>query len=86
MKPFLSCLSFEYLEHNQPWGQEPLTDKILDLVRRFTGLKSMCDLLSSIWLSVAWYNLCDICYFMFFIVFTTYETISKLMLFLKLVI
>ncbi|MFS7975090.1 hypothetical protein Hanom_Chr10g00876371 [Helianthus anomalus] len=50
-----SCLSFEYLEHNQPWGQEPLTDKILDPVRRFTGLKSMCDLLSSIWLSVAWY-------------------------------
>ncbi|KAJ0593983.1 hypothetical protein HanHA300_Chr03g0103521 [Helianthus annuus] len=52
-----SCLSFEYLECNQPWGWEPLTGKILDLVRRFTELKSMksCALFSSSWLSVAWY-------------------------------
>ncbi|MFS7911422.1 hypothetical protein Hanom_Chr02g00117891 [Helianthus anomalus] len=46
-----SCLSFEYLECNQPWGWEPLTNKILDLVRRFTELK----LFSSSWLSVGWY-------------------------------
>ncbi|KAK9060025.1 hypothetical protein SSX86_020729 [Deinandra increscens subsp. villosa] len=56
MKP-QSCLSFEYLEHSQPWGREPLTDKILDLARCFPELKSVrsCDLLSSSWLSVAWY-------------------------------
>ncbi|KAD0618060.1 hypothetical protein E3N88_43975 [Mikania micrantha] len=52
-----SCLSFEYFERNQPWGREPLTDKILDLACCFPELKSMksCDLLSSSWLSVAWY-------------------------------
>ncbi|PWA41651.1 hypothetical protein CTI12_AA524380 [Artemisia annua] len=51
------CLLFEYLERNQPWGREPLTDKILDLARRFPELKSLrsCDLLPSSWLSVAWY-------------------------------
>ncbi|GJY12454.1 hypothetical protein Tco_0381763 [Tanacetum coccineum] len=51
------CLSFEYMEHNQPWGREPLTDKILDLARCFPELKSIksCDLLPSSWLSVAWY-------------------------------
>ncbi|XP_023762811.1 uncharacterized protein LOC111911254 [Lactuca sativa] len=50
-------LSFEYLERNQPWGREPLTDKILDLARKFPELKNMksCDLLPSSWLSVAWY-------------------------------
>nr|XP_043613394.1 uncharacterized protein LOC122585329 isoform X2 [Erigeron canadensis] len=52
-----SCLSFEYLERSQPWGREPLTDKILDLARCFPELKSVrsCDLLPSSWLSVAWY-------------------------------
>ncbi|KAL8218628.1 hypothetical protein R6Q57_022001 [Mikania cordata] len=52
-----SCLSFEYFERNQPWGREPLTDKILDLACCFPELKNMksCDLLSSSWLSVAWY-------------------------------
>ncbi|XP_076938357.1 uncharacterized protein LOC143606483 [Bidens hawaiensis] len=52
-----SCLTFEYLERNQPWGREPLTDKILDLARCFPELKSVksCDLLASSWLSVAWY-------------------------------
>ncbi|KVI05385.1 uncharacterized protein LOC112525334 [Cynara cardunculus var. scolymus] len=52
-----SCLSFEYLERNQPWGREPLADKILDLARCFPELKSRrsCDLLPSSWLSVAWY-------------------------------
>ncbi|PWA57228.1 NB-ARC domains-containing protein [Artemisia annua] len=51
------CLSFEYMEHNQPWGREPLTDKILDLARCFPELKSIksCDLLPSSWLSVAWH-------------------------------
>ncbi|KAI3729438.1 hypothetical protein L6452_18096 [Arctium lappa] len=51
------CLLFEYLERNQPWGREPLTDKILDLARCFPELKSLrsCDLLPSSWLSVAWY-------------------------------
>lgn len=52
-----SCLSFEYLERNQPWGREPLTDKILDLACCFPELKSTrsCDLLPTSWLSVAWY-------------------------------
>ncbi|XP_071687239.1 uncharacterized protein [Rutidosis leptorrhynchoides] len=52
-----SCLLFEYLERNQPWGREPLTDKILDLAICFPELKtvSSCDLLPSSWLSVAWY-------------------------------
>ncbi|XP_076956013.1 uncharacterized protein LOC143631035 isoform X1 [Bidens hawaiensis] len=56
MKP-QSCLSFEYLERSQPWGREPLTDKILDLACYYPELKSMrsCDLLPSSWLSVAWY-------------------------------
>lgn len=50
-------LLFEYLERNQPWGREPLTDKIFDLARCFPELNSLrsCDLLSSSWLSVAWY-------------------------------
>ncbi|KAL4569370.1 hypothetical protein LXL04_025006 [Taraxacum kok-saghyz] len=52
-----SSLLFEYMEQNQPWGREPLTDKILDLARCFPELKSLrsCDLLPSSWLSVAWY-------------------------------
>ncbi|KAL4574500.1 hypothetical protein LXL04_021332 [Taraxacum kok-saghyz] len=52
-----SSLVFEYLERNQPWGREPLTDKILDLARHFPELKNIksCDLLPSSWLSVAWY-------------------------------
>nr|XP_043640254.1 uncharacterized protein LOC122611309 [Erigeron canadensis] len=51
------CLLFEYLERNQPWGREPLTDKILDLAHHFPDLKTLrsCDLLPSSWLSVAWY-------------------------------
>ncbi|KAL7605915.1 hypothetical protein Lser_V15G20339 [Lactuca serriola] len=52
-----SCLIFEYMEHSQPLGREPLCDKILDLAQRFPELKSLrsCDLLPSSWLSVAWY-------------------------------
>ncbi|XP_057529213.1 uncharacterized protein LOC130807858 isoform X1 [Amaranthus tricolor] len=51
------CLLFEYLEHDQPYGREPLADKISDLALRFPELKSLrsCDLLASSWLSVAWY-------------------------------
>ncbi|KAK9064570.1 hypothetical protein SSX86_015952 [Deinandra increscens subsp. villosa] len=51
------CLLFEYMERNQPWGREPLADKILDLARSFPELKSLrsCDVLPSSWLSVAWY-------------------------------
>nr|KAJ0223345.1 hypothetical protein LSAT_V11C200057860 [Lactuca sativa] len=52
-----SCLIFEYMEHSQPLGREPLCDKILDLAQRFPELKSLrsYDLLPSSWLSVAWY-------------------------------
>ncbi|XP_052623096.1 uncharacterized protein LOC122196838 [Lactuca sativa] len=52
-----SCSIFEYMEHSQPLGREPLCDKILDLAQRFPELKSLrsCDLLPSSWLSVAWY-------------------------------
>ncbi|KAI7997646.1 hypothetical protein LOK49_LG10G00772 [Camellia lanceoleosa] len=51
------CLLFEYFERGQPYGREPLADKILDLARRFPELKILrsCDLLSSSWISVAWY-------------------------------
>ncbi|XP_057477518.1 uncharacterized protein LOC130765194 isoform X1 [Actinidia eriantha] len=51
------CLLFEYLAQDQPYGREPLADKILDLARRFPELKTLrsCDLLSSSWISVAWY-------------------------------
>ncbi|KAJ0632649.1 hypothetical protein HanLR1_Chr17g0667511 [Helianthus annuus] len=48
------CLLFEYMERNQPWGREPLADKILDLARCFPELKRLrsCDLLPSSWFSV----------------------------------
>ncbi|CAL5350213.1 unnamed protein product [Camellia sinensis] len=51
------CLLFEYLERGQPYGREPLADKILDLARCFPELKTLrsCDLLSTSWISVAWY-------------------------------
>nr|XP_016515563.1 PREDICTED: uncharacterized protein LOC107832260 isoform X1 [Nicotiana tabacum] len=51
------ALLFEYLEHGQPYGCEPLADKISDLAQRFPELKTMrsCDLLPSSWISVAWY-------------------------------
>lgn len=51
------CLLFEYFEHDLPYCREPLADKISDLALRFPELKSLrsCDLLSSSWLSVAWY-------------------------------
>ncbi|XP_065881163.1 uncharacterized protein [Euphorbia lathyris] len=51
------CLLFEYLERDPPYSREPLADKISDLTSRFPGLKTLrsCDLLSSSWISVAWY-------------------------------
>lgn len=51
------ALLFEYLARDQPYGREPLADKISDLAQRFPELKTMrsCDLLPSSWISVAWY-------------------------------
>ncbi|CAI9779101.1 unnamed protein product [Fraxinus pennsylvanica] len=51
------CLLFEYLERDQPYSREPLTDKIYDLALRYPELKTLrsCDLLQSSWISVAWY-------------------------------
>ncbi|XP_054810350.1 uncharacterized protein LOC129311889 [Prosopis cineraria] len=51
------CLIFEYLERDPPYSREPLADKILDLAFRFPELKTLrsCDILSSSWISVAWY-------------------------------
>lgn len=52
-----SCLIFEYFERDPPYSREPLADKIADLAFRFPELKTLksCDLLSSSWISVAWY-------------------------------
>ncbi|KAF2322559.1 hypothetical protein GH714_018858 [Hevea brasiliensis] len=51
------CLLFEFLERDPPYSREPLADKISDLTLHFPELKSLrsCDLLSSSWISVAWY-------------------------------
>ncbi|PHU01980.1 hypothetical protein BC332_27231 [Capsicum chinense] len=51
------ALLFEYLARDQPYGREPLADKISDLAKHFPELKTMrsCDLLPSSWISVAWY-------------------------------
>ncbi|XP_073106673.1 uncharacterized protein [Elaeis guineensis] len=48
---------FEYLERDPPYGREPLADKISILASTFPELKTYksCDLLSSSWMSVAWY-------------------------------
>ncbi|XP_028758130.1 uncharacterized protein LOC114717199 [Neltuma alba] len=50
-------LIFEYLERNPPYSREPLADKISDLAFRFPELSRLrsCDILSSSWISVAWY-------------------------------
>lgn len=50
-------LIFEYLEKDPPYSREPLADKISDLAFRVPELKTLrsCDLLSSSWISVAWY-------------------------------
>ncbi|XP_058222613.1 uncharacterized protein LOC131332417 [Rhododendron vialii] len=47
-------LLFEFLEHEQPYNRRPLTDKVSLLASQFPDLRS-CDLLSSSWISVAWY-------------------------------
>lgn len=48
---------FEYLEHNPPYGREPLADKISLLANKFPQLKTYrsYDLLPISWISVAWY-------------------------------
>ncbi|XP_009595842.1 uncharacterized protein [Nicotiana tomentosiformis] len=50
-------LIFEYFERNQPYGREPLADKISGLASKFSELKTYrsCDLTPSSWISVAWY-------------------------------
>ncbi|CAM8936413.1 unnamed protein product [Rhodiola kirilowii] len=50
-------LLFEYFERSNPYTREPLADKISDLARWFPQIRSLrsCDLLSSSWISVAWY-------------------------------
>ncbi|XP_074295611.1 uncharacterized protein LOC141623393 [Silene latifolia] len=50
-------LLFQYLEYDPPFCREPLADKISDLALRFPELNSLrsSDLLSTSWLSVAWY-------------------------------
>ncbi|XP_009347366.2 uncharacterized protein LOC103939038 [Pyrus x bretschneideri] len=52
-----SELIFEYMEHDQPFGREPLVDKISVLASQFPELRTYrsCDLSPSSWLSVAWY-------------------------------
>ncbi|MBA0655433.1 hypothetical protein Goklo_007921 [Gossypium klotzschianum] len=53
-----SCLIFEYFEQDTPYSREPLANKqIADLAFQFPELKTLrsCDLLSSSWISVAWY-------------------------------
>nr|XP_011461763.1 PREDICTED: uncharacterized protein LOC101293279 isoform X2 [Fragaria vesca subsp. vesca] len=50
-------LVFQYLEHDQPFGREPLADKIQVLASQFPELRTYksCDLSPSSWISVAWY-------------------------------
>ncbi|KAI3932892.1 hypothetical protein MKX01_031874 [Papaver californicum] len=50
-------LIFQYMEREAPYSREPLADKIAVLASRFPELKAYksCDLLSSSWISVAWY-------------------------------
>ncbi|CAN6548288.1 unnamed protein product [Malus baccata var. baccata] len=49
-------LIFQYMEHDQPFGREPLADKAI-LASQFPELRTYrsCDLSHSSWLSVAWY-------------------------------
>ncbi|XP_050373203.1 uncharacterized protein LOC126790881 [Argentina anserina] len=50
-------LVFQYMEHDQPFGREPLADKIQVLASQFPELRTYksCDLSPSSWISVAWY-------------------------------
>ncbi|TQD73118.1 hypothetical protein C1H46_041342 [Malus baccata] len=51
-----SQLIFQCMEHDQPFGREPLADKAI-LASQFPELRTYrsCDLSRSSWLSVAWY-------------------------------
>lgn len=53
----LGSLLFEYLANDVPYSREPLYDKISQLAVHFPELRTLrsCDLLSSSWISVAWY-------------------------------
>jgi hypothetical protein len=50
---------FQYMEHDAPYGRQPLADMISLLANRFPDLRTYksCDLLPSSWISVAWYSL-----------------------------
>lgn len=50
-------LVFEYMAKDQPYGREPLVDKVSHLASQFPELKTYrsCDLTPSSWISVAWY-------------------------------
>ncbi|KAK1284181.1 hypothetical protein QJS10_CPB21g00690 [Acorus calamus] len=53
----LGHLYFQYFERATPYGRVPLMDKIIDLARRFPGLRSLksVDLSPASWMAVAWY-------------------------------
>ncbi|KAJ1283515.1 hypothetical protein BS78_03G133900 [Paspalum vaginatum] len=48
---------FQYMEHDAPYGRQPLADMISVFASKFPDLKTYksCDLLPSSWISVAWY-------------------------------
>ncbi|KAH6777341.1 hypothetical protein C2S52_007218 [Perilla frutescens var. hirtella] len=50
-------LSFQFLEHEQPYNRRPLGDKISLLISQFPELNKYrsCDLLPTSWICVAWY-------------------------------
>ncbi|KAL8138049.1 hypothetical protein V2J09_004050 [Rumex salicifolius] len=51
-------LLYEYLESDSPFFRKPLFDKINSLASCYPELKNLqsCDILSSSWVSVAWYH------------------------------
>ncbi|GJN05446.1 hypothetical protein PR202_ga23072 [Eleusine coracana subsp. coracana] len=48
---------FQYMEHDAPYGRQPLADMISVFSSKFPDLNTYrsCDLLPSSWISVAWY-------------------------------
>ncbi|TVU47875.1 hypothetical protein EJB05_07491, partial [Eragrostis curvula] len=48
---------FQYMEHDAPYGRQPLADMMSVFASKFPELKTYrsCDLLPSSWISVAWY-------------------------------
>ncbi|XP_010524565.1 PREDICTED: uncharacterized protein LOC104802595 [Tarenaya hassleriana] len=81
-----SSLAFEYLEHDLPFGREPLAEKISSLSSRFPGLRTYrsCDLLPLSWVSIAWYPIyriplgqtlqnLDACFLTFHLLSTPFE-------------